>query len=103
MHGIKGMTNQKPEKEKIEIGPIISSLNQYRGLNDRINQILTHFGDKPIHTGFEVSYYLSPEETVDVVFYCSQGSRCAAQFPMEWLDPRVNLTSVDSSKYVQVF
>ena len=99
MHGIQGMTR----KEKIEIGPIISSLNQYRGLNDRINQILTHFGDKPIHTGFEVSYYLSPEATVDVVFYCSPGSRCAAQFPMEWLDSCVNLTSVDSSKYVQVF
>lgn len=91
------------EKEKIEIGPIITSLNQYRGLNERINQILTHFEDKPLHTGFEVSYYTNHETIVDVVFYCSQGSRCASQFPAEWLDTRVNLNEVDNSKYVQVF
>ena len=103
MHGTLGMTNQKQEKENIEIGPILATLNQYISVNERINQILTHFGDKATHTGFEVSYYTSPEATVDVVFYCSQGSRCASQFPAEWLDTRVNLNEVDKSKYVQVF
>ena len=89
--------------EQISVEPIKATLNSYFGVQQRITSILQRCGETVIMVG-HVSWFLDNggEYYVDVVFHNGK-TTTADQFPMEWLDPRINLLAVDVSKFRKVF
>lgn len=89
--------------EQISVEPIKTALNSYFALQERIKSILQRCGETVIMVG-HVSWFLDNggEYYADVVFHNGK-TTTADQFPMEWLDPRINLLAVDISKFRKVF
>ena len=83
--------------------PIVDMLRQYWILNARIREIF----DKVLKDewngigGFQVTRFRGSynEDMVDIVYADKNGTAKVVQFPMEWLDPSINLLTVKKSEF----